>query len=190
MPLARFNVPFDHPDWIFEPKLDGFRALAYIENGECRLVSRNRNAFKSFPDLSMAIACAVASEAIIDGEIVHVGRDGKPRFFDLMRRRGPQHFYAFDLLWLNGRDLRSLPLVERKRMLRNLVPPQPSPILYVDYIEGQGTELFQAVCAEDVEGIVAKLAHGPYTPDATTWVKIKNRAYTQAAGRHEFFDRR
>ena len=63
-------------------------------------------------------------------------------------------------------------------------------MLYVDHIAGRGVDLFRAVCEQDVEGIVAKLASAPYTPDATTWVKIKNRAYTQAEGRHEFFDRR
>src|ERR1051325_10168014 len=106
-----------------------------------------------------------------------------------MRRRTPQHFYAFDLLWLNGRDARALPLLERKRLLRRrIVPPQPSPVLYVDHIAGRGVDLFRAVCEQDVEGIVAKLASGRYDPNATTWVKIKNRAYSQAEGRHEFFD--
>jgi bifunctional non-homologous end joining protein LigD len=190
MPLARFAVPFDHPAWIFEPKLDGFRALAHIEGGKCRLVSRNRNAFKTFPVLAQAIGAAIPHEAVLDGEIVYVGPDGKPRFYDLMRRRGPQHFYAFDLLWLDGRDVRALPLLERKRLLRGLIPPQPAPVLYVDHIAGRGTELFRAVCTEDVEGIVAKLASAPYTPEATSWVKIKNRAYSQAEGRHEFFDGR
>ena len=68
----------------------------------------------------------------LDGEIVHIYSDGKPLFHDLMRRRSPQHFYAFDLLWLNGRDLRELPLIERKRLLRTLVC---SPVLYADHIE-------------------------------------------------------
>jgi bifunctional non-homologous end joining protein LigD len=117
---------------------------------------------------------------VIDGEIVYVGPDGKPRFYDLMRRRAPQHFYAFDLLWLNGRDLRGLALLERKRLLRRIVPPQPSPVLYVNHIAGRGVDLFRAVCEQDEEGIVAKLASGRYDPDATTWVKIKNPAYSQA----------
>ena len=107
MPLARFDVPFEHPDWIFEPKMDGFRALAYVEAGACRLVSRNWNAFKTFKPLATAIAQELAGRsAILDGEIVHPGRDGRPMFYELMRRRGPFCFYAFDLLWLDGRDLR------------------------------------------------------------------------------------
>lgn len=107
----------------------------------------------------------------------HPGRDpnGAPRFVDLMRR--PQHFYAFDLLWLDGGDLRDQPLIERKRLLRGIVPPQPSPVLYVDHVVGNGVALFQAACVSDLEGIVANLAGGRYTPDATTWVKIKSRVY-------------
>jgi ATP-dependent DNA ligase len=74
MPLARFDVPFEHPDWIFEPKMDGFRALAYVEGGACRLVSRNRNAFKTFEPLAQAIAEELTGRsAVLDGEIVRPG---------------------------------------------------------------------------------------------------------------------
>jgi bifunctional non-homologous end joining protein LigD len=118
---------------------------------------------------------------------VFLGPDGVPRFYDLMRRRAPQNFYAFDLLWHDGEDLRVLPLIERKLLLRKLIPPQPCPVLYVGHVAAKGTDLFRAVCDHDMEGIVAKLALGPYTPDATSWVKIKNRRYSQVEGRHDFF---
>jgi hypothetical protein len=183
MPLARLHAPFDHRDWIFEPKLDGFRALAYIENSAARLVSRNRNTLKSFPTLTARIAASVPqSDAILDGEIVHLDAAGVPRFYELMRGRKPQHYFAFDLLWLNGRDLRGLPLVERKRLLRRIVPPQPAPVLYLDHVVERGVELFDAVCARDMEGIVAKLAAGHYTPDATSWVKYQEPG-VHASGR-------
>ena len=124
MPLARLHAPFDDPDWIFEPKLDGFRAVAYVDGGAARLVSRNGNTFKSFPALTSAVATALrVRSAILDGEIVHLGPDGAPLFYDLMRRRTPHHFMAFDLLWLDGRDLRDAPLLDRKRLLRDIVPP-------------------------------------------------------------------
>ena len=91
MPLARFDVPFEHPDRIFEPKMDGFRAVAYVEGGTCRLVSRNWNAFKTFEPLPTAIAQELAGRsAILDGEIVHPGRDGRPMFYEMMRAAG--HF--------------------------------------------------------------------------------------------------
>jgi len=191
MPLARLAMPFDHPDWLFEPKLDGFRALLYIENGSARLLSRNGNWFKSFPDLTRALGtCFPHTTAVLDGEVVRLGADGKPLFYELMRRRAPQHFYAFDLLWRNGEDLRTVPLLERKDLLREMLPPQPSPALYVEHVARSGVDLFQAACECDLEGIVAKLANGLYTPDSTTWVKIKNRNYTQAEGRADFFDGR
>ena len=86
MPLARFDSPFEHPDWIFEPKLDGFRPVAYVEGGICRLVSRNRNAFKTFEPLAQAIAQELSGRsAILDGEIVRPGPDGRPMFYELMR---------------------------------------------------------------------------------------------------------
>ena len=169
--------------------MDGFRAVAYVESGACRLVSRNRNAFKTFEPLAQAIARdLVGRSAILDGEIVHPGPDGRPMFYELMRRRGPFCFYAFDLLWLDGSDLRDRPLLERKRLLRKLLSRHPKSVLYVDHV-ASGTELFQVICDRDMEGVVAKQATAKYTPDATTWVKIKNRHYSQAVGRADFFNR-
>jgi len=184
MPLASLHAPFDHPGWIFELKYDGFRALAYIESGQCRLVSRRGTAHKSFPKLCAAIGAAIPAHAVLDGEIVHLDAEGKPQFYELMRRRTPQHYYAFDLLWLDGHDLRDIRLIERKRLLRGLVRP---PILYADHFEARGVDLFKAACDHDLEGIVAKLATGRYDPGATTWVKIKNRGYSQPEGRADFF---
>jgi bifunctional non-homologous end joining protein LigD len=188
MPLARLTEPFDHPDWLFEVKYDGFRALAY---GSVRLVSRNGNAFKSFPELCAVMAgCLEVETAVLDGEIVHLGQDGRPEFKSLMRRHAPQHFYTFDILWLNGKDLRTTPLVRRKQILRRAVPLQPARVLYADHFEEQGADLFRAICERDLEGIVAKRKDGLYTPEETSWVKIKNPRYSQAAGRHELFERR
>jgi len=190
MPLARFDAPFEHPDWIFEPKMDGFRAVAYVEDGACRLVSRNGNAFQAFNLLAKAIRQDLSGRAaILDGEIVRPGPDGSPMFYELMRRRGPFCFYAFDLLWLDASDLRERPLVERKALLRQLVPRKAQALFYVEHVR-RGKDLFRVICERDMEGIVAKQANAQYTPEATTWVKIKNREYSQAAGREDFFDRR
>jgi len=88
-------------------------ALAHIESGRCRLISRNHNEFKTFPELCKAIASGHSGSLVLDGEMVYLGKDGKPRLDDLMRRREPQYFYAFDLLYFDllykdGRDLRGL----------------------------------------------------------------------------------
>src|SRR5215475_4352963 len=99
-PLERARTPFSHPDWLFEIKWDGFRALAYIDRGRCRLLSRNRNEFKSFPALILALPVEFGGQsAVLDGEIVCLGGDGKPNFRNLLFRRGEPRFMAFDILW-------------------------------------------------------------------------------------------
>jgi len=191
MPLARRAEPFGDPDWLFEIKHDGFRALAYIENGTARLLSRNGNWFKSFPVLCASLASELrVRTAVIDGEIVCLDKQGRTQFNQLFYRRGDPRFYAFDLLYLNGRDLRKLPLIERKARLRKIIPPQPSRVLLCDYIEASGEELFNAICTRDLEGIVAKWKRGKYVSGPeTSWIKIKNRSYSQIQGRREQFEK-
>jgi len=115
-------APFDHQDWVFELKHDGFRAVAYIEKSACTLISRKQVVYKSFAGLAKALAALPVQNAILDGEIVSLDADGRSQFLQLMRRRRADAcFYAFDLLWLDGEDLRQMPLVERKRRLRRLI---------------------------------------------------------------------
>jgi ATP-dependent DNA ligase len=90
---------------------------------------------------------------------------------------------------LDSRAPRELPLFERKTLLRKVLPHPSQSVLYVKHF-ASGTELFRVICERDMEGIVAKQASAPYTPDATTWVKIKNRQYSQAIGCEDFLDRR
>ena len=119
--LSLVREPFDHPDFLFELKHDGFRALAHIWDGNCELISRKRNAYKSFQDLRDNLAKLKVQNAVIDGEIVCLDAEGRSIFNDLLHRKGRPVFYALDLLYLNGRDLRQLPLIERKDKLRNLI---------------------------------------------------------------------
>jgi hypothetical protein len=100
----------------------------------------------------------------------------------------PPYFVAFDLLWLNGQDLRTLPLIERKERLALIVPAAPFFLLYVDHVEARGKDLFTLVCAQDLEGIVAKPKDSPYDPERTKWFKIKNPQYSQREGRREMFN--
>jgi bifunctional non-homologous end joining protein LigD len=88
---------------------------------------------------------------------------------------------------MDGEDLRSRPLIERKRLLREIVPEQPSAMLYADYIERTGVEFFRLACERDLEGIVAKLKHGVY---GERWYKIRNPHYSQYEGRRELFEKR
>ena len=121
MRLTRVAKPFDDPDYVFELKHDGFRALAYIEAGECKLVSRNSNQFKSFVSLKESLGKIPIKNAILDGEVVCLDSNGVSKFNELMSRKGKPVFYVFDLLWLDGKDLRSLPLIERKQRLYELI---------------------------------------------------------------------
>jgi bifunctional non-homologous end joining protein LigD len=186
--------PFSHPDWLFELKYDGFRALAHIDGKRTQLVSRNGHPFASFSDLGHAIAAALpyTQRAVLDGEIVCLDRKGRPQFKDLLFRRGVPCFFAFDLLY-DGKDRRRDALVERKLELRRMIGrfSGTSRLQYADHIGDAGTELFQHVCELDLEGIVAKPKHSPYERDQarTSWYKIKNRSYSQMVGRHELFER-
>ncbi len=188
--LARVRHPFDHPDWIYEIKHDGFRGLAYIDAGKAWLVSKNGNTFKSFAGLCDGLAASLQGRRVIlDGEIVCLAPDGRALFDPLLYRRAEPHYYAFDCLWLDGRDLRDAPLLERKRVLRQLVPPQPSWLLYVDHVAERGMDLYRAACEMDLEGVIAKLATAPYGTEPPSWIKIKNPAYSQAVGRRERFEK-
>lgn len=193
MPLVRIPEPFEHLDWLFEPKLDGFRAFAFIENHPCRLVSRHGHTFTKWDLLSEEIAHSVrAMNAVLDGEIACVEHDGRSNFYKLLFRRDWPYFMAFDLLSVDGEDLRDRPLIERKRRLRALMPKVESRLRYVDHVKGRGIDLYRAACSRDLEGIVAKWARGQYATDgvSTSWLKIKNPQYSQWEGRRELFEAR
>jgi len=193
MQLSRRTEPFDSDDFIYELKIDGFRALAHIRDGRGELVSRNGNVFRGFAELVTWIAEHLHVEnAVLDGEIACIDDSGRSVFNDLLFRRRDCVFFAFDLLWLNGEDLRGLPLIERKARLKKLLGRKVSRVLYLDHIEARGRDLFEKVCELDLEGIVAKRKASVYRPTekpSPHWVKIKNPRYSQAEGREELFER-
>src|SRR5437879_2404936 len=191
-PIApkRIQAPFDHDDFEYVVKMDCWRCLGYIENGVCRLISRKQNQSHGFGPLSTALAKLAVQNAIIDGEVVCLDAKGKSVFLDLMRpRKVNAILYCFDLLWLNNEDLRSLPLIERKLRLRQLIRASRNrSLLYASHMERHGVRLFQAICQQDCEGIVGKYKRGTYTTAPTSWVKILNPLYTQKRGRQEIFE--
>src|SRR5215831_15854937 len=125
---------------------------------------------------------------VIDGEIACVDELGRSVFNDLLFRRRECVFFAFDLLFLNGEDLRTLPLIERKARLKKLLRRKEVRTLYVDHIEGRGHKLFEKVCDLDLEGIVCKQKDSPYKvteKPSRYWIKVKNSRYGQLQGREE-----
>jgi len=189
-PIApiRRPEPFDDPEWLFDLKYDGFRGLCYLEQGRCRMVSRNGNLMSRFERLSERIAAALdASDAILDGEVIVADETGWPQFYDLLRDARAPAYVAFDLLWLNGADLRALPLTERRRHLQNILPKGSAVICEPLSVTGTGNKFYELMCAHDLEGVVAKRLKDGYGSRGR-WLKIKNPAYSQNGGRRELFD--
>jgi bifunctional non-homologous end joining protein LigD len=189
MRLRLVKEPFDHPDYLYELKHDGFRAVVYIEHGECKLVSRNMKLLR-FDSLRESHAKLPVQNAIIDGEIACMDSKGVSRFNELLNRKAEPILYAFDLLWLDGDDLRGFPLISRKAGLHKVIQLSDcARLLYAQHVEGCGKRFFKEICAQDLEGIVAKRRLGIYKDDGNSWLKIKNRAYSQSEGRQELLGR-
>ncbi|MDQ6672288.1 MAG: non-homologous end-joining DNA ligase [Chloroflexota bacterium] len=187
---------FQHRDWLYEPKLDGYRVLAFVRDGRVHLRSRGGQAYEDrHPELVQALSGQPFDDAVIDGEVVALGPDGAPSFERLQNRSaGPDttlRFYAFDLLYLDGFDLRGSRLSERKPLLHAVVAPIGG-IEEVGTFE-DGVSLFKAAQANNLEGIVAKKRDSVYEPGrrVRTWLKVKtSRAeefaiagYTTGTGR-------
>jgi bifunctional non-homologous end joining protein LigD len=181
---SRHFVP--RPESIYELKYDGFRSLALIDRGSVTLVSKRGFVYKRFSDLCESLGRTFPDrQLVLDGEIACLDPLGRPQFYDLMFRRGVPIYCAFDILW-NGADLRSQPLMRRKKLLRKTIPLNHGRMLYVDHSE-DGAGLFRLVCDSDLEGIVIKPKTSAY---GDGWIKVKNSAYSQTQQRHKLFEKR
>ena len=185
MLAGRAEKAFDHPDWIFEIKWDGYRGIAEVQRGSVRLYSRNHLSLKErFPSITDALT-RLGHDVVLDGEIVILDEQGRAQFQFLQNYRGPRKgvlvYYVFDLLYLDGYDLRTLPLLRRKELLTNIVKNLPN-VRVSEHIAEHGTAFFDAVAKQQVEGIVAKLGKSPYVPGQRTkaWLKIKAQQHQQA----------
>jgi bifunctional non-homologous end joining protein LigD len=165
--------------WGHEVKFDGYRTQLRVEDGDARL--RTRSGLDWTPKFrSIAKAGASLPDCMIDGEIIALDRSGDPSFAALQEalsegRSEDLIFYAFDLLFLNGRDLRSLRFTERKAHLGTLLGRNKA-IRYTDHITGSGEAVYEAACRVPLEGIVSKQLHAPYRSGrGDTWVKSKCR---------------
>ena len=183
VPLVASAEPFNDQDWLFEIKYDGIRALAYVNGDTCQLISGKQSKLNGFEGLNSAIIAGLkARDTVLDGEIVSMDENGVINFADLVERRGRLCYFAFDLPILNGRDQRDLPLIERKRKLKEVIPPGSTCLHYADYIAGNGVALYEMSVKNDLEGIVAKPRDSLYGP-GTVWYTIDAPHYSQAASR-------
>jgi len=152
------------------------------------MISRNGNLMIRFDALGSALAAGLdLDDAVIDGEVIAADVTGRPQFYDLLRGTRAPAYVAFDIAWLNGADLRSLPLHERRRVLQGILPKKSPIVSEALSVEGRGCELFDLMCAHDLEGIVAKRLADPYDT-RVKWHKVKNRGYTQKEGRDDLFN--
>jgi bifunctional non-homologous end joining protein LigD len=168
------------PGWVHEVKVDGWRIVARIATGAARLTTRNgRDYTKAMAPITAALADLPCRDAIIDGEVAAPDEHGVTRVGDV--RSALHHperlaYFAFDLLWLDGADLRSQPLLERKKRLEQLMSGGNDPrLLYVEHVPAeQGPGLYAAAIAARCEGIVSKRAESRYwSGDTREWLKIK-----------------
>ena len=182
------GTPPSSDDWLFEVKWDGVRAICSIDSGRLRMVSRNGHPMeRQYPELSILPHHVDAGTAILDGEIAALDQRGLPSFEMLQRRinvaeagavatlarKDPVVFFAFDLLYLDGYDLRGVPLLERKRVLKEILKPGDL-VRYSDHFAGNGPALFEASKAQGLEGIVGKRAASFYESRRTSdWCKWK-----------------
>jgi bifunctional non-homologous end joining protein LigD len=177
--------PFDNPDWLFEIKWDGYRAIAEIRTDQNRLYSRNGLTFdKAYPKIFDGLK-TIRKNAILDGEIVVFDEMGKPNFQKLQNYRSRDRYiiqyYVFDIIELEGKSLTNLPLTERKEILRKLLP-ESKIIRYCDHVEDEGKIFFREMQKMNLEGMIAKRKKSKYFigKRSSDWLKIKN-IHTQEA---------
>jgi bifunctional non-homologous end joining protein LigD len=180
------GVPPEGEAWVHEVKFDGYRIVAHVDGARVRLVTRNGNDWTDrAPGVVEALAKLGARAALLDGEAVLLHPDGRPNFYGLRARLPRARAYAiayvaFDVLFLEGEDLRGRDLLERRRVLRELVrPTRATPHLSVsEAFESAGSAVYDAACRLSVEGIVSKLRRSRYrTGRHGDWVKVLNPAY-------------
>jgi bifunctional non-homologous end joining protein LigD len=190
-------------DWIYEIKFDGYRALALRGGSETRLLSRNQKDLGGrFPEVKDSIAALDIQDAIIDGEIVALDEKGRTSFqllqsLDMGQERPPIVFYAFDLLWLNGKNLQNLPIEERKAKLEELLKDPPGVIRYSVSFTKDVQELLNRARELGLEGLIGKRSGSRYEPGKRTgaWIKLKLHqeqefvigGYTEPEGSRKYF---
>jgi len=176
--------PFDNPDWLYEIKWDGYRAIGAWDGRKTQLYSRSGQDFsEKYAPINESLR-DLKRPAVVDGEVVVVGGQGNSSFNLLQRYQkngGQLLYYVFDILWCDGRDLTGLPLEDRKAVLEQILPAD-SIIRFSSHIKGRGQDFFKVAAKNKLEGIMAKNSRSKYRPGARTddWLKIKTHLRQEA----------
>jgi len=181
------DQPFDGPDWIYEIKWDGYRVISYLNKGKVEMRSRNNLSFNEKFDVIRDALEHWDIKAVLDGEIVALDEHGYANFQQLqnvLKNKATAHlvYYVFDILWYDGKDLTQLPLLERKKILKNIFPKKNHCILYSDHIVEKGTEFLATAVRHGLEGVMAKKIDSIYEVGArsSNWLKMKNNHRMEA----------
>ena len=177
---TRATIVPDSPDWLHEVKYDGYRLRVERDGDRVRLITRGGyNWTDRYPWIVEAALKNRQERFVIDGEAVILGVDGISDFNALHSGRHNEEVQlcAFDILALNGEDLRGWPLSLRKTKLAQLLPGRPDGIFIAPFEQGDGPDLFRAACDMGLEGMVSKRADRPYRAGRSKdWVRVKNRS--------------
>src|SRR6266850_3443000 len=169
------DAPFDHADWMWEPKLDGYRALAFISDKGVSLKSRRGLELAEFPRLTADLAKQAVNSMVLDGELVAFDADGKPSFNAMqnVQPNTPMVFYCFDLLHFAGLNLRKAPYRDRRRWLAQCL--LPSPLVQLVHVTAEGKALHKAALESGLEGVVGKHKGSVYEAGkrSSSWLKVK-----------------
>ena len=171
------DAPFNDADWVFESKWDGFRMIACVESGRVALYSRNGKIIsESYREVARALE-KINGDAVLDGELVALDAEGISRFQLLqnaLRAQAQLRYFLFDVMFLNGDDLRGLPLLQRKEKLRKILPKHPL-IAFSEHRAEHGNRYFKEAQKQGLEGLMAKRASSPYLSGqrSSDWLKIK-----------------
>ncbi|HEY4056286.1 MAG TPA: non-homologous end-joining DNA ligase [Kofleriaceae bacterium] len=167
-------TPPEGTEWIHEQKFDGYRIVADKRGDDVVLMSRNFKPWTdNFPTIAAAVARLPHDRLVLDGEVAMLMPDGRTSFQSLQGSEGELVYFVFDVLQIEDKAVRQLPLLERKKLLQKLVPKK-GPIRYSDHVEGNGAAFFALACKQGLEGIISKRRDKPYaTGRGKDWVKTK-----------------
>jgi bifunctional non-homologous end joining protein LigD len=196
------DKPFDGDNWIFEIKYDGYRIISLIKNKKVKLTSRKQQDYSDrYIHVTKELEKKIKKDVVLDGEVVIDDENGVSNFQLLQNytrtREGQVVYYVFDILWLDGYNLEQMPLIDRKELLRKILPKSSNFIKYSDHVEREGRKLFKLAVKQGLEGLIAKKKTSFYYEGARSndWLKIKTEkrqevvicGYTEPRASRKFF---